>query len=72
MGSGQYLIAAARISMSGTTSEKSSVWDPETDGRSLGDDFPEELLDGEESSRDPGMHCAIPVREILTFQKTVS
>lgn len=53
--------------MSGTTSEKSSVWDPETDGRSLGDDFPEELLHGEEGPRDPGMYCAICERGVLIF-----
>ncbi len=33
---------AARVSLSGITSEKRSVWDPETDGRSIRDDFPED------------------------------
>lgn len=44
---------STRISMSGTTSEKSSVWDPETDGRSVGGDFSQDWLDGEERPRDP-------------------
>ncbi|KAK0124672.1 hypothetical protein ONS95_009617 [Cadophora gregata] len=45
---------STRISMSGTTSEKSSVWDPETDGRSTGGDFPEDLLESVESPQDTG------------------
>ncbi|KAL5326569.1 hypothetical protein ACEPPN_004256 [Leptodophora sp. 'Broadleaf-Isolate-01'] len=45
---------AARVSLSGVTSEKSSIWDPETDGRSIGDDFPKDTQDAAETVGDSG------------------
>ncbi|KAH7360894.1 hypothetical protein BKA65DRAFT_194776 [Rhexocercosporidium sp. MPI-PUGE-AT-0058] len=45
---------STRVSLSGVTSEKSSIWDPKTDGRAIGDDFPEEVQDAAETSGEPG------------------